>query len=432
MASHTLVMRGSLAEFQLPDVLQVVGVSRQHTLIELRQSDGRRAGFIAMKAGHVLGCESQRSRGRDAFFELFEESPEIFHVFRLPDKSQYSDPLGPLSGLLFEAADRPRTEVSPPPMPEPPPPLPPEPPKATAAAPAEVRQVTPPRVVRKRPVRSTRPGPSARPQRSKVVVAVASPKGGVGKTTITLNLALSLAERGLRTAIVDADVNGDILSLIDARGRVELGALELLDRPEDVASALRKTACPNLSILPACGASVPLSALDRRDFGDRWDRLIAAVEATTDVVMVDCPAGMFHTTGAVLRAATHVVGVFQAEMVSSRSFDRFMHGLDAVPIEVRPKLAGVVVNMFQGRADASLEAFHRICDDGERHRLFDTTIPRSDAFGEACVIGQPLRSAGATSSPIAWLFDMLAEEVCHRVELAPGAERAREHKRFLD
>ena len=92
MGNHTLVMKGSLDEFELPDVLQVVGGSRQHTLIELRESDGKRAGFIAMKAGQVLGCESKRARGRDAFFELFEEAAA--ELLRVLHDGGVDDPVG--------------------------------------------------------------------------------------------------------------------------------------------------------------------------------------------------------------------------------------------------------------------------------------------------------------------------------------------------
>jgi cellulose biosynthesis protein BcsQ len=430
MNDQVLVMRGSLQEFCLPDVLQVVGGSRQHTVIELRSNDGKRRGTITIKAGQVLSAEHGAHQGKSAFFELFARSPDLFHVFRMPDSSVYPAPLGSLSKMLFEAADQALPVAEAAPVAETGPTDVDAAPLPVAPAPAVARG---PHVVgRSRHERPTRPPPSPAPRAlsTPIVVGIASPKGGVGKTTITLNLALSLAERGLRTVIVDADINGDILSAIDARDRATIGAFDLLDRPNDVPGALRRTAVDRLRILPAAGPSAELAVLQRPDLPAVWRRLLGKVGSTCDITLVDCPAGMFQTTEAVLRSCTHVVGVFQAEILSSRSFSMFLRGLASLPAGQSPALAGVVVNMFQGRADASMEAFHRICNEGECYRLFDTTIPRSEAFGQATLAGQPLRVAARTrgddASPIAWLFDMLADEVCQRLGVrrpgaAPGA-----------
>lgn len=419
MGRYTLVMRGSLTEFGLPEVLQVVGVSRQHTVIELSTPDGRRRGAIQMKAGQVLSCEHAGKRGSDAFFELFERAPEVFHVFRLPDATTYPEPLGPLTNLLLAAATvdcEPKTQVDIKPAARP---------RAKGSV-AQAKPSTPPPPPRLPTARRKPSQPRPRP----LVVGVASPKGGVGKTTIALNLSLSLAESGLRVALIDADVNSDILSAVNARGKARRGAFDLLDTPEQVAGALRKTSIARLRILPACGSSVPLQAMHRRDLPQVWARMMVQVGQHADITLVDCPAGMFHTTSAVLASCTHVVGVFQAEILSSRSFDMFLRGLATIPQARRPTLAGVVVNMFQGRAEGSLEAFHRICNDGDRHKLFDTTIPRSEAFGRATMLGQPLRAAGKQATPIAFLFDMLAEELCTRVGVKEVANTTL-HNKFI-
>lgn len=408
MASHTMVMRGSLQEFELLDVLQCVGTSRQHTVIELQAQDGRRQGAIAMKAGQVLTVEHGTRQGRPAFFELLDRVPDHFIVYRLPDFKAYPRPLGPLTNLLLEAAERasepldaPTRKSVPPPTPAPAPRRPPSeppPPPPPALRLADTSRVTlgPPRIV----------------------VAVTSPKGGVGKTTITLNLALSLAERGVRTVVIDADINGDLLSLMDAHDRAERGAFDLLDDLALVEPSLRPTAEPRLRVLPARGPALPVGSLMRPDLADAWRGLCERVAGHAEITLVDCPAGMFHTTRAVLRAATHVVGIFQADMVSSRSFPMFLRALDTLPEDERPELAGVVVNMFQRRADSSVAALRELCQAGARHRLFDTTIPRSEAFWEAGREGVPLRVAGDAPSPVAYLFDMLADEVCTRVGVA--------------
>jgi len=409
-------MRGSLQEFGLPEVLQVVGVSRQHTVIELRTPEGQRRGAIQMKAGQVLSCEHEGKRGSDAFFELFEQAPEMFHVFRIPDASAYPATLGPLTKLLMAAATQerePKTQVDVKPLAA-------RPVGSVVTPQPSAKPIETPRAhVIRRAERPTTPPPTpplqAKHEPGPVIVGIASPKGGVGKTTITLNLALSLADSGLKVAVIDADINSDILSAVNARGKVKRGAFDLLDNPELVAESLRRTAITGLAILPACGPRVPLKAIHRSDLPEVWARLVQEVTKQADITLVDCPAGMFHATNAALEACTHVVGVFQAEILSSRSFSMFLRGLAAIPEARRPALAGVVVNMFQGRTEGSIEAFHRICNDGDRHKLFDTTIPRSDDFSRASMVGQPLRNAGRTGTPIAFLFDMLADELCSRI-----------------
>ncbi len=82
----------------------------------------------------------------------------------------------------------------------------------------------------------------------------------------------------------------------------------------------------------------------------------------------------------------------------------------------------MIVNMFQGRSAASLEA---LCEQTELNRLFDTTIPRNDAFAAATLSGQPLRLS-ADGDPAAWLFDALATEQCERTgRKKPAARKPR-------
>ncbi len=443
MSNHTFVMRGNLREFALTDVLQVVGISRQLTCVELRGQGSELVGAIWMKAGRVINAQFKGNQGRDAFMAILRTGAEGFVVSRLADRTSYPSLLGKLEALLTEAGEQ--TAVDPPVNGA----------AAVAAAPAPVAVTAPlprahgsgllptkttparaptsqPRAVTTHPVPPPpiRPGLSDDAERAKkaaarrsIVVAVASPKGGVGKTTITLNLALSLAERGFRCIAVDADVNGDLLSLLDARGKAQVGVLDVLERQELLGSALRETAVPNLRILPGTGAVIPQWVLDRKSCGDSWRRVIDSLRADCDAVLIDCPAGMFDLTRDILAASTHVVGVCQAEIIGGRGFDMFQRALATVPADRRPELLGVVINMFQGRVAASVETFHNLCHEADLYRLFETTIPRTDAFADAALAGQPLRLAADGDNPVAWLFDSLAAEVCERTGLKVTANR---------
>ncbi len=455
----SLVMTGLLADFKLEDVLQVVGLSRQFTAVELRRHDGQVHGTIYVKAGRVIGAQSPRVRGKPAFLEMFGAAAEVFVVSRLPEPSSFPTPLGPLANLLMDALDEARgwePEETPTPVPVsvPAPSARPRPASPLAAASVAARQPPPlaprtrplaePAPVRTRNTAPTTPAPvvpirpsaagSTPPQTHAeprgIAVAIASPKGGAGKTTITLNLALALAQLGRKTIVIDADVNGDLMSLLAARGQVTCGAYDILDRPDDLDQALRDTAVPGLRILPASGATLPPSATARRSLAAEWGALIARARARAEIVLIDCPAGMFDTTADVLTSCSHVIGVLQSEMIASRSASMFDKGLEALPASHRPKIMGVVVNMFQGRSAASVEAFHHLATAGDAGVMFETTIPRSDAFAAASLAGVPLRFApGGSPSAVAWVFDSLASELCGRTGLDQTAEPVTE--RFL-
>jgi chromosome partitioning protein len=306
---------------------------------------------------------------------------------------------------------------------------------AVAPTPAEPVVEAPTRALPTSALRGTAPAKAARSEpRAPAdtaglgrVVAVVSPKGGCGKTTVSLNLALSLARQGRSVVLVDADVNGDVLSSIDARSRATFGAFDILLGRGNVDGALMKTVLPNFQILPAVGARLPPAAQLSSDHSAAWQKLLADLAHKAEVVLVDTPAGMFGVTHQVLSATSHVIGVLQAEQIAARSFERFSEGLEAIDPERRPAVAGIVVNMLQTRRDASMSVFQSACQDLPVEWLFDTSIPRHAAFLDATHAGVPLRHLDDQAPPaIAWLFDNLAAEVTSRIPLgATGVGKPR-------
>ena len=404
MEGRSYVMMGSLSSFTLREVLDVVGLSRQHTVIELHEDDGSKVASINLKGGHLVQGASDEHDPREVLGRALEASASrTFHVFRLDDADSYHS-YGRLVDLLeAEATTTPAAAVTAKPVSKPAPVL------------AAVAPVAP----EKRPVEPTRAAAPA----AGVSLAVASPKGGAGKTTIALNLGISLARRGLRVIVIDADVNGDLLSLINARGSVEVGSYDLLQDPGQLESALRRTVVQGLQVLPAVGREFPKSALMAVDRTAQWSGLIRRALALADVVLVDCPAGMSHAALHVLQSVSHVLGVFQAETVASRSFEMFERALDTLAEGDRPKVAGVVVNMLRDSA-ASTGAYRQLVAADASRSVLKTAIRRSDAFDEAAAAATPVLLHGADASrKVAWLFDNLASELASRlpVDKAPGA-----------
>lgn len=266
----------------------------------------------------------------------------------------------------------------------------------------------------------------AAPKPAGRILAVASPKGGSGKTTIALNLALSMARQGRSVVLVDADVNGDVLSAIDARSRAEAGVFDVLFGMAEVKDALLDTILPKFRILPAVGRDVPPAEAFQIDNTENWGRVLREVASTADVVVVDTPAGMYGTTSQILPAASHVIGVLQAEVVASRSFERFQRALSQMSDATRPEVLGVVMNMLQMRHPASVNVLQGACSDLPGAWLFETSIPRHQAFLDATAQGVPLRHMDEQAPPaVAFLFDNLAAEVAERLSLPPVERRPR-------
>jgi chromosome partitioning protein len=513
-AERIAVMEGELDGIDLVEILQVVGIGRQYTGVELLKADHSVLGTLFIKSGKVVSAMAGAVEGKEAFFQLFQqmskESRKFFHVFRMPTPEQLAEPIGSLGNMLIEALDVARTVVSAPQKtmsgvlpravapsetslkkpgvddawPAPTPlqsaaaarPAPPSSRRQPSGAPQRAPSTTmaavqaKPTAPAKTPSAPAHPVPESRtgqekpveiqakkegtapavlaarggasstdrehrqPKksgksggRSPIVLAIASPKGGSGKTTIALNLALSLARQERSVILVDGDVNGDVLSAIQGRERAVNGALDVLSGRASADEALLRTMLPHFKIMPALGQELPDPESFNADHTSEWQRLLAGLSEQAEIVIVDCPAGMFGPTRQIMGGCSHLLGVLQAELIASRSFTMFSRALDAVPKSERPEVVGVVLNMLQSRHPGSVNVLSDACAGLPKRWLFDTAIPRSDAFLTATEEGLPLRLLDDKNPPaVSWLFDTLASELTDRLELEVPERKPRQ------
>jgi chromosome partitioning protein len=420
------ILEGNLADFNLVEVLQVLSLSRQYTRVEVFSDDRHLAGSIFIKSGKVVQASHGALRGKKAFASLVRRPPSRFRVFRINTPALVPEPVGSLSNLLIEAIEE---EVAPTATPNVR--ATQRPRSAPVAAPAS--QLPPlGRPASIRPQKRTYSGVHAlKTANNACVIAVASPKGGSGKTTVALNLALSLARREHRVILVDGDVNGDVMSSIDGRNAPKAGAFDVIAGGASPLEALRKTVVPNLEILPAIGQSLPSPEIAFVDYRDRWQLLVSELAQQAEIVIVDTPAGMFGVTYQILSACSHVIGVLQAEVIAHRSFSMFADCLGLLPESARPKVLGVFLNMLQLRHSASIDVLARACDGLPKDWLFETSIPRNSAFLDTTAAGVPLHLYDLKHPPaVSWLFDTLATEVLERLALATSEDQVRQ-RRFL-
>lgn len=244
-------------------------------------------------------------------------------------------------------------------------------------------------------------------------IAVASQKGGVGKTTVSLNLALALAERGRRTLLVDLDPQGGVGYAL-AKGDTDLvGLVDVLAATATVADAVLPTHAPGLSLLPR-GRLDPVDVCELELMLHEPGRLAAVLDeadAAFDVTVIDTPSGLGIPTRAALRIADHVLLPLQAERLALRSIEQMLRVIAHVRAEENPRLTllGVLATMADKQRARSVGVL--VDAWGDLDGVLDTIVPRAEVFADASEAGVPLGFLGGVPSPEARRFDLLAQEL---------------------
>lgn len=258
------------------------------------------------------------------------------------------------------------------------------------------------------------------------VITIASQKGGVGKTTISLNLGLALARAGNRTLIMELDAQGSLGLSLGLPDRARAGIAEILTGAEPLEAVLTRTRDPQLHVL-CVGRVDPTTvsgfeeALAR---GNVIPAIISSLNGEFDIVLVDCPAGLGKVTTRALEASTHVMSPLQAEPLALRSVGQLLALIDRIRAEKNPKLVllGVVLSMFDRKTPASLEVAETLWTKFPGGIILDTVIPRDETFLEASLRGSPLQLMAKRPPPLARVFDQLASDVLDRLE-TPGEKK---------
>lgn len=259
-------------------------------------------------------------------------------------------------------------------------------------------------------------------------ISIVSQKGGVGKTTVSLNLGLALARAGNRTLIMELDAQGSLGLSLGLPDRARPGIAEVLTSAETVDKVLIRTRDPQLHVL-AVGRVDPATVSGFEDAltrGTIIPSILSRLEAEFDIVVIDCPAGLGKVTTRTLEATTHVLSPLQAEPLALRSVGQLLALIDRIRADKNPRLQflGIVLSMFDRQTAASLEVAETLWTRFPGGLILDTVIPRDQTFLEASLRGAPLLLMQKRPPPLARIFDQLANELLIRMD--PDEGRAKE------
>ncbi len=237
------------------------------------------------------------------------------------------------------------------------------------------------------------------------VVAVANQKGGVGKTTSTVNLAAALAEAGHRVLVVDLDPQGNASTALGVDHRVGvLGTYELLIDGKAVADTTAACpAFPEISVVPAtidlAGAEIELVSTVAREYRLRnaLAEVVAGDEAP-DVILIDCPPSLGLLTLNALVAATEVLIPIQCEYYALEGLGQLLKTIELVRAHLNPPLA--VSAILLTMADSRTRLSGQVAEEVRAHfgaAVLPTAIPRAVRLSEAPSHGQTILSYDPTS-----------------------------------
>lgn len=244
-------------------------------------------------------------------------------------------------------------------------------------------------------------------------LTIASQKGGSGKTTTALNLALAMAEQGQATLLVDLDPQGALGHSL-RKGDTELpGIADALMDQCSAEEALVETNLRTLTLLPR-GRLDPIDVCEfERALLDPavLDRLLSEVELDFDVVILDTPSGLGIPTRAALAISHFALLPVQAEPLGLRGVGQALRVIEHVRGGQNPQLqlVGLLPTMVDRESDVSMSVL--VATWRELCGVLETTIPRAEVFIRASEEGVPLAYLGGKPTPEAKRFRALADEV---------------------
>ena len=226
------------------------------------------------------------------------------------------------------------------------------------------------------------------------IIAIANQKGGVGKTTTSVNLSACLAYLGKKVLLVDIDPQGNASSGVGVKkGEVQQCIYDVLIDDVNVKDTILETKVENLHIVPAtislAGAEIELVSTISREV--RLKRALQEVQGLYDYIVIDCPPSLGLLTINSLTAADAIIIPVQCEFYALEGLSQLLSTIRLVQKHLNKNLAidGVLLTMFDARTNLGIQVIEEV-KKYFQDKVYKTIIPRNVRLSEAPSHGEPI------------------------------------------
>ncbi len=237
------------------------------------------------------------------------------------------------------------------------------------------------------------------------VISIANQKGGVGKTTTTINLSTILAKKGKKVMLIDADPQGNATSGVGIDKNVELSFYDVLTNDTEIIDTLKKTSIRNLVVCPSninlAGAEVELVSMMSRE--QRLKEKLDILKERFDYIFIDCPPSLGLITLNAFTASDSVLIPVQCEYYALEGLGQLLNTINLVKkhLNKQIQIEGALLTMYDIRTNLSNQVVKEV-KKYFNNKVYKTVIPRNVRLSEAPSYGMPIteydpRSKGARS-----------------------------------